>query len=87
MADSDRMTTDPEEEFQELIRQLFGGAGAELDPEQLARLSGMGIDPAMMQTVMQHLQGAFAGRRRRAASRGISPSARRCTSRTRTAWA
>ena len=50
----------PEEQFQEMIRQLFGGAGAEIDPEQLARLSGMGIDPAMMQTVMQHLQGAFA---------------------------
>jgi len=51
----------PEEQFQEMIRQLFGGAGAEVDPEQLERLSGMGIDPAMMQTVMQHLQGAFAG--------------------------
>jgi putative hydrolase len=51
----------PEEQFQEMIRQLFGGTGAEIDPEQLARLSGMGIDPAMMQTVMQHLQGAFAG--------------------------
>jgi putative hydrolase len=50
----------PEEQFQELIRQLFGGNGTNVDPEQLARLSGMGIDPAMMQTVMQHLQGAFA---------------------------
>jgi len=50
----------PQDQFQELIRQLFGGSGAEIDPEQLARLSGMGIDPAMMQTVMQHLQGAFA---------------------------
>ena len=62
MAESDREDDQsPEEEFQELIRQLFGGAGADVDPEQLARLSGMGIDPAMMQTVMQHLQGAFAG--------------------------
>ncbi|MCR2809791.1 MULTISPECIES: zinc-dependent metalloprotease [unclassified Microbacterium] len=51
----------PEEQFQELIRQLFGGAGGQVDPEQLARLSGMGIDPAMMQTVMRHLQGAFSG--------------------------
>lgn len=51
----------PEEQFQELIRQLFGGDGAQVDPEQLAALSGMGIDPAMMQTVMNHLQGAFAG--------------------------
>ncbi|MBD8024299.1 zinc-dependent metalloprotease [Microbacterium gallinarum] len=57
MADDDRT---PEEEFQELIRQLFGGSGG-LDPEQLSALSGMNIDPAMMQTVMQHLQGAFAG--------------------------
>ncbi|HYI50126.1 MAG TPA: zinc-dependent metalloprotease [Microbacterium sp.] len=61
MAESDREDDQsPEEQFQELIRQLFGGAGAEVDPEQLAQLSGMGIDPAMMQTVMQHLQGAFA---------------------------
>ncbi|WP_375383895.1 zinc-dependent metalloprotease [uncultured Microbacterium sp.] len=58
MADEDRS---PEEEFQELIRQLFGGAGGEIDPEQLERLSGMQIDPAMMQSVMQQLQGAFAG--------------------------
>jgi putative hydrolase len=58
----------PEEQFQELIRQLFGGAGAQVDPEQLAQLSGMGIDPAMMQTVMQHLQGAFAA----GADEGIS---------------
>jgi len=61
VAESDREDDQsPEEQFQELIRQLFGGAGAEVDPEQLAQLSGMGIDPAMMQTVMQHLQGAFA---------------------------
>ena len=58
MADDDRS---PEDEFQELIRQLFGGGASGLDPEQLSRLSGMDIDPAMMQTVMRHLQGAFAG--------------------------
>lgn len=58
MADEDRS---PEDEFQELIRQLFGGGAGDIDPEQLARLSGMNIDPAMMQTVMRHLQGAFAG--------------------------
>lgn len=51
----------PEEEFQELMRQLFGASGANLDPEQLSRLSGLPIDPAMMSTVMQHLQSAFAG--------------------------
>lgn len=58
MADDDRS---PEDEFQELIRQLFGGAAGGMDPEQLSRLAGMNIDPAMMQTVMAHLQGAFAG--------------------------
>ncbi|KAA9110270.1 zinc-dependent metalloprotease [Microbacterium rhizomatis] len=57
MADEDRS---PEEEFQELIRQLFGGSGGEIDPEQLERLAGMQIDPAMMRAVMQQLQGAFA---------------------------
>lgn len=58
MADDDRS---PEEEFQELIRQLFGGGADGIDPEQLQRLTGLGIDPAMMQTVMGHLRGAFAG--------------------------
>lgn len=48
----------PEEDFQELLRQLLGGAAGEIDPEQLAQLSGLGIDPAMMQTVMRHLQDA-----------------------------
>lgn len=58
MADDDRS---PEEEFQELIRQLFGGGVGDLDAEQLSQLSGMNIDPAMMQGVLRHLQGAFAG--------------------------
>ena len=58
MTDDDRS---PEEEFQELLRQLLGGGAEGIDPEQLARLTGMGIDPAMMQTLMQQLQGAFAG--------------------------
>ncbi|GAA1470250.1 zinc-dependent metalloprotease [Microbacterium thalassium] len=57
MADEDRT---PEEEFQELLRNLLGGGAGELDPEQLSQLSGMQIDPAMMQQVMRHLQGAFA---------------------------
>jgi len=51
----------PEEQFQELMRQLFGATGANLDPEQLSRLSGLPIDPSMMSTVMQHLQSAFTG--------------------------
>lgn len=58
MADEDRS---PEDEFQELIRQLFGAGGGRLDPEELSRLTGMNIDPAMLQTVMQHLQSAFSG--------------------------
>lgn len=58
MADDDRS---PEDDFQELIRQLFGGAAGDFDAEQLSRLSGMNIDPAMMQAVMRQLQGAFAG--------------------------
>jgi putative hydrolase len=58
VADDDRS---PEDDFQELIRQLFGGGAGDIDPEQLSQLAGMNIDPAMMQTVMRHLQGAFAG--------------------------
>ncbi|MDL5350610.1 zinc-dependent metalloprotease [Microbacterium sp. zg-YB36] len=58
----------PEDEFQELMRQLFGGQPGAIDPEQLSRLSGLGIDPAMMQQVMRHLQGAFAN----APAEGIS---------------
>jgi putative hydrolase len=60
VADSPEGDQSPEEQFQELLRQLFGGSGTEVDPEQLAQLSKMGIDPAMMQTVMRNLQGAFA---------------------------
>ena len=58
MAEDDR---GPEDEFQELFRQLFGGGAGGLDPEQLSRMSGMNIDPAMMQALMRQLQGAFAG--------------------------
>ncbi|WP_091489409.1 zinc-dependent metalloprotease [Microbacterium pygmaeum] len=60
MDSNDENEQSPEDQFQDLIRQLFGGEGGSVDPEQLAQLRGMGIDPAMMQTVMQHLQGAFA---------------------------
>ncbi|GGH33246.1 zinc-dependent metalloprotease [Microbacterium album] len=66
MADDDRT---PEEEFQELMRQLLGASGSELDPEQLsrmdpeqlARLTGVPIDPATLAQVMQNLQSAFRG--------------------------
>ncbi|MDZ8172166.1 zinc-dependent metalloprotease [Microbacterium xanthum] len=57
MAEDDDRT--PEEEFQELLKQLFGGGAAGFDPEQLSKMTGMNIDPAMMQTVMRHLQEAF----------------------------
>lgn len=56
MADEDRS---PEDEFQELLRGLLGGQGG-LDPEQLQRLSGLGVDPAMLQQMMRQMQGAFA---------------------------
>ncbi|MBD3941730.1 zinc-dependent metalloprotease [Microbacterium sp. NEAU-LLC] len=57
MADDDRS---PEDDFQELMRQLFGGGAGGIDPEQLSRISGMDIDPAMMQQIMRQLQGVFA---------------------------
>ncbi|ODU49344.1 MAG: hypothetical protein ABT07_04695 [Microbacterium sp. SCN 70-10] len=57
MADDDR---NPEEEFQELLRRLMSGDTSGLDAAELSRLSGMQIDPAMMQAVMNQLQGAFS---------------------------
>lgn len=51
---------DPDDDFQELLRRLFGGAGGEFDPAQFEGLTGMQIDPAVMAGVMQQLQGAFA---------------------------
>ncbi|WOF24462.1 zinc-dependent metalloprotease [Microbacterium betulae] len=56
MADDDRT---PEEEFQELMRRLMSGGA--IDPEQLSRMAGMEIDPAMLSQLMQQFQGAFAG--------------------------
>ncbi|MFV0373831.1 zinc-dependent metalloprotease [Microbacterium sp.] len=56
MTDDDRS---PEEEFQEMLRQLLGGQGG-LDPEQLQALSAMGMDPAMLQSMLSRMQGAFA---------------------------
>ncbi len=65
------MTDDqnPEDDFQEMLRRLLGGEGADalgLDPEQLERLSGMRLDPAAMSQIFQQLQGAFTS------SEGIS---------------
>ena len=57
MADEDRS---PEDEFQELLRQLLGGEGGQVDPERLSQLSGMNLDPQAMQMLLQQLQGALA---------------------------
>ncbi|MFF7683492.1 zinc-dependent metalloprotease [Microbacterium sp. NPDC007973] len=43
------------------MRRLMSGDTSGIDPEQLSRLSGMQIDPAMLQQVMNQLQGAFNG--------------------------
>ncbi|WP_144835332.1 zinc-dependent metalloprotease [Microbacterium sp. BH-3-3-3] len=43
------------------MRRLMSGDTSGIDPEMLSRLSGMQIDPAMLQAVMNQLQGAFAG--------------------------
>lgn len=55
MADEDDRS--PEEQFQEMLQQLFGPGG--IDPAQLEQLSAMGIDPAMMQQAMRQMQSAF----------------------------
>lgn len=47
------------DDFQEMLRRLLSGRGG-IDPEQLAALSGMGIDPAMMQQALRQMQGMFA---------------------------
>lgn len=59
MAEQDPANPD---DFEELLRRLFGGEmGGEIDPEQIQRLTGMQIDPAMMQQMMRNIQGAFQG--------------------------
>jgi len=50
----------PDDEFQELLRNLLGGGGAGLDPAQLEGLSRLGVDPAQLQQMMAQLQHAFA---------------------------
>lgn len=49
----------PEDDFQELLRQLFGGGAAGIDPEQLEQLRAMGVDPASVQNMMRQLHTAF----------------------------
>ncbi len=57
MTDDDRPGDD---DFAEMLRRMLGGQGG-IDPEQLRQFSGMGIDPAMMQSIMRQLQDAMAG--------------------------
>ncbi|MEW1833926.1 zinc-dependent metalloprotease [Microbacterium sp. NPDC079995] len=49
-----------DDDLAEMLRRMLGGQGG-IDPEQLRQLSAMGIDPAMMRTIMQQLQAAMAG--------------------------
>lgn len=51
----------PEDQFAEMLRNLLGGGAGGLDPSRLEALSGMGVDPAMLQQMMQQMQAAFAG--------------------------
>ena len=53
------------EDFQEFLRRMLSGQGGDIDPEALRDalegMDGIAIDPAMMQTLMSQLQGAFGG--------------------------
>ncbi len=77
MADDDNDDRFGEDEFQELLRNLLGGAGgaggAGIDPAQLEGLSRMGIDPAMLQQIMGQMQAAFAPSRSPTRSPALSP--------------
>lgn len=57
MTDDDRPGDD---DLAEMLRRLLGGQGG-IDPEELQRLSGGAIDPAMMQNVARYLQDAMSG--------------------------
>ena len=56
MADDDQT---PEDEFAELLKQLFGASGGQIDPEQIKKLTGMQIDPSMLAGMMSQMQGMF----------------------------
>ncbi len=53
------------EDFQEFLRRMMSGQGGDIDPEALRGafegMDGLTLDPAMMQTIMSQLQGAFGG--------------------------
>ena len=59
MADDDTPDRFEPEDFQELLRNLLGGAAGGVDPAQLESLARMGIDPAMIQQLMGQMQAAF----------------------------
>ncbi len=47
----------PEEQFRQMLQRLLAG---QLDPEQVAQLSAMGVDPSQLAQAMQQMQSAFA---------------------------
>ncbi|MCT9001425.1 zinc-dependent metalloprotease [Microbacterium memoriense] len=49
----------PEDQFAEMLRNILGGGAEGLDPSRLEALSGLGVDPAMLQQMMQQMQAAF----------------------------
>ncbi|WP_338372021.1 zinc-dependent metalloprotease, partial [Enterococcus faecium] len=62
MADNDPTP----EDFQEFLRKMLSNqGGGDIDPEALRGafegMDGFTLDPAMMQTIMSQLQGAFGG--------------------------
>ncbi|WP_405375587.1 MULTISPECIES: zinc-dependent metalloprotease [unclassified Microbacterium] len=57
MTDDDRPG---EDDLAEILRRLLNGEGG-IDPQQFAQLSGLGVDPAMMQNLMRQMQSAMAG--------------------------
>ncbi|WP_353112186.1 zinc-dependent metalloprotease [Microbacterium sp.] len=50
-------------DFQEFLRRMMSGEGMDADAlrEALGGMDGLAIDPAMMQSLMAQLQGAFGG--------------------------
>ncbi|WP_292834391.1 zinc-dependent metalloprotease [Microbacterium sp.] len=63
MADDnrDRSNDDsPGDPFADMLRNLFGGGVEGFDPARIEALSGLGMDPAMLQQIMQQMRAAFA---------------------------
>lgn len=45
------------EDFSEILRRMMGGG--QIDPDEIERLTGMRVDPAMMAQAMQQMRGMF----------------------------